>query len=219
MTNMASSGLVTPAPEMRRQRLGHHVTGLRGHHLVRDSGIARISAALENITTRPTSSRPKMIALGTLRSGSSTSSATEPAASKPEERPARRRQWRAASVPEVHVAASGMPALENKAENGIFAIEHQQDDAEARPSPTTSHVMLAMTMILSTRRPTMFTPVPRAMIRIATVGRHPPGRCVDAEDLQQEATGGVGQSAEGDRQAPHVRPRRGPAPRRPADVP
>ena len=117
MTNMASSGLVTPAP---RWVVNVSDTTSPDWAATTSSrfGMARISAALENITTRPTRSRPKMIALGTLRSGSSTSSAIEPAASKP--RKDHPTKATASSMgPDVHVAASGMPALENSAENGF----------------------------------------------------------------------------------------------------
>ena len=115
MTNIASSGLVMPAPRCvvsvsaTTSPVCEATTSFR-------FGIARISAALENITMMPTSSRPRKMALGTLRSGSSTSSAMEPAASKP-----RKDQPTYAIAnsmgPDVQAAASGMPALENSTEN------------------------------------------------------------------------------------------------------
>ena len=82
MTNMASSGLVTPAPKCAA-RVSDTTSPDWDAMTLGRSGIARMSAALENITTNPTRSRPRMMAFGTLRSGSSTSSAIDPAASKP----------------------------------------------------------------------------------------------------------------------------------------
>ena len=88
-----------------------------------------------------------------------------------------------------------------------------------RPTePMTSQVMLATTMIFSTRRPTMLTAVPTAMMAIAMEAVcHRPA--LDAEDLEQEAACGVGQRAESAMVRPHMYAHARPSPTWcPADV-
>src|ERR1700733_14252504 len=129
-------------------------------------GIARMSAALENITTSPTRRRPRMMAVGTLRSGSSTSSAIDPAASKP--RNDQPTNAIASSMgPDDHEDALGSPALENRVENE-FSLKNSSSTAPRPTDAMTSQVMLAMTMIFKTFRPTMLTALPTAMMPTAT---------------------------------------------------
>ena len=82
MTNMMSSGLAIPDPRcaVRVSATGSPACSVSTWLRL---GMARINAALENITMSPTPSRLPMMAFGTLRAGSSTSSAIEPAASNP----------------------------------------------------------------------------------------------------------------------------------------
>ena len=165
----------------------------------------------------PTSSRPKKMALGTLRSGSSTSSAMEPAALETQERPAdeRDREQHGARCPGGGVGDAR--AREQRRER-VLPEEDQQHQAQ----PDRADDLAGDARDDHDLQYLAADHVDRAadrMIRTATARGLPPARFGDPEDLEQESARRVRQRAERERQAPHVGPRGGPAPRGPADVP
>ena len=118
MTNMASSGLVTPGAEMRGEGVGDHVAGLRGEHAGR-FGIARISAAAGEHHHQPDEQQAEDDGLGHVAFGFVDLLGDRAGRLESEERPADEGDGEQHRARRPRRSRPGMPALENSAENGF----------------------------------------------------------------------------------------------------
>ena len=163
MTNITSNGLAIEEPSCA-VRVADTGSPLCSVSTADRFGIARMTAAAENITMTPTSSSAKTIAFGTLRSGCSTSSAIEPADSKP-------RNAQPTNAIATSIVLSVLPEPSGRPWKSVDTGLTRWNSNSTMPSttePTISQTMLATIMTLRNCRPIMLAAVPKPMTPIET---------------------------------------------------